>query len=79
MHTLHVRNVPSEVYEALRKRAEERQTSISAETIRLLKRALRVDGPGLQELLEQIEKYRPEARPGSPSAAELIREHRDRR
>ena len=79
MHTLHVRNVPNELYTSLRQRARERKTSISRETIRLLTRALRTDRQGVRELLQQIESDRPAARAGTPSAAELIREDRDRR
>ncbi|MGD8863587.1 MAG: hypothetical protein PVI30_26470 [Myxococcales bacterium] len=77
MSTLHVRNVPDDLYEALRERAAEQRTSISAEAVRLLKRALRTDGVQVTELLEEIEHDRPRAsRP--PSIAELIREDRDR-
>lgn len=78
MSTLHVRNIPSEVYEALRKRAAERDSSISAETVRLLKRALRTDRLGLRELFDSIEAARPSAK-RVPSVAELIREDRDAR
>ena len=35
-HTLYVENVPSDVYEALRKRAKDRRRSIAAEVISLL-------------------------------------------
>ena len=79
MATLHVRNVPERTYEALRERAEEHRTSISAEAIRLLERALRTDRARVNELLGQIEATRVEASPGTPSAAELIRQDRDER
>ena len=79
MSTLHVRNVPPEIYASLRRRARERKSSISVETIRLLARALRVDRPGVRELLEEIESDRPVARRRTPSAAALIREDRTRR
>lgn len=79
MSTLHVRNVPDDLYEALRRRAVERRSSVAAETIRLLGRALRVDRPGVRELLEEIERTRPVARKRTPSAADLIRADRDRR
>jgi plasmid stability protein len=78
MNTLHVRNVPSEVYEALRERAAERDSSISAETVRLLKRALRTDRLGLRQLFDSIEAVRPSVK-RAPSVAELIREDRDTR
>lgn len=79
MATLHVRDFPDTTYEALRERANERRTSISAEAIRLIERALRTDRTRVNELLAQIEASRVEAGPGAPSAAELIRQDRDAR
>ncbi|HXQ21842.1 MAG TPA: hypothetical protein VN812_09210 [Candidatus Acidoferrales bacterium] len=79
MRTLHVRNVSPDLYAALRKRASERKTSMTRETVRLLERALRMDRPGVRELLDEIEAHRPVARRGTLSAAALIREDRDRR
>jgi plasmid stability protein len=74
--TLHVRDVPTETYEALRRRAAERGTSIGAETIRLLRRALRTDTADVRALLDEIDATRPVARRGAPSAAALIRRDR---
>jgi hypothetical protein len=79
MSTLHVRNVPERLYEALRRYARKRNSSISAEVIRLLERALRIDRPGVRELLAEIERNRPAARRTTGSAARLVREDRDRR
>lgn len=79
MATLHVRNVPERTYEALRERATERHSSISAEAIRLIERALRTDLVRVNDLLAQIEATRVQARPGAPSAADLIRQDRDER
>lgn len=79
MATLHVRNVPDRTYEALRGRASERRTSISAEAIRLIERGLRTDRLGVGEVLARVEATRARARPGAPSAAELIRQDRDGR
>lgn len=78
MSTLHVRNLPEEVYEALRDRAAEHGTSISSEAIRLLKRALRTDTKRVAELLAEIERNRPRPKGKVGSAADLIREDRDR-
>jgi hypothetical protein len=77
--TLHVRNVPSGLYESIRKRARERRVSIAGETIRLLQRALQVDKPAVRELLDEIVSDRPTPRRAVPSAARLIREDRARR
>ena len=76
MSTLYVRNVPDDVYEALRARAEERRSSISAEAIRLLRHALRIDHSGVRELLEEIDRTRPVPSGPPLSAAELLHEGR---
>jgi len=79
MPTLHVRHVPERTYEALRERAAERRSSISAEAIRLIERALRTDRARVSELLDQVEAVRVKAQAGAPSAADLIRQDRDDR
>ena len=79
MPTLHVRHFPERTYEALRERAAERRSSISAEAIRLIERALRTDRAGVGELLNQIEATRVKAEGGAPPAADLIRQDRDER
>jgi plasmid stability protein len=79
MATLYVRNVPDSTHEALRERASEHRTSISAEAVRLIELGLRTDRTRVSELLAQIEASRVEARQGAPSAAELIRRDRDER
>ena len=78
MATLHVRNIPDQLYASIRSRADERLGSISSEVIRLLERALRSDRPGVRELLDEIESDRPVAKPGTPSAADILREDRER-
>jgi plasmid stability protein len=79
MPTLHVRHVPERTYEALRERAAERRSSISAEAIRLIERALRTDQARVSEFLDQVEATRVKARAGTPPAADLIRQDRDER
>jgi plasmid stability protein len=79
MATLHVRNVPVDTYEALRLLAAERKSSIGAEAVRLLQRALRTDRAGVRALLEEIDASRPRARRGAPTAAALIRRDRETR
>ncbi len=78
MPTLHVRNVPEALYEALRHRAEAQGTSIGAEAIAALQRAMRTDLVGVREVLAEYYPHRPIAKPGTPSAADLVREDRDR-
>jgi plasmid stability protein len=76
--TLHVRGVPDDVYGALAERARERNSSITTETIRLLRRALTLEKPGQAALLEAIRAKRERVAPGTPEISELIREDRDR-
>ena len=80
MNTLHVRQVPDDVYKALKARAKERDTSISSETIRLLRRALAVDRAGVRELLDEIEAARPKLTGHRTlSVADIVRRDRDTR
>lgn len=76
-NSLHVRNVPPQLYEVIRRRALEGKRSISAESILLLERALGLDRPATRELLDSIRSARPRVR-GAIDAAALIREDRDR-
>jgi plasmid stability protein len=78
MATLHIRNVPDELYEALRARAEREGRSINAETIAVLREVLR---PSPEDLLAEIESLR--ARTTLPTGAfapeRIIRRDRDAR
>ena len=81
MHTLYVRNVPSDLYERLRQEAAAARRSLGAEAIELLGRALAPSsGVSLDQLLGNADRIRTlHALPtGSPTAAELIREDRER-
>lgn len=81
MPTLYVRDVPAELYERLRREAASARRSLSAETIELLRRGLSSrSGVSLQQLIQGADRIRAEhaAPADSPSAAELIREDRDR-
>jgi len=77
MPTLYLRNVPVELHDELRRRAEEEHTSISAEAIRMLKRGLRFTPAGVEAFIAEVEANRPRARKGGPSIAELIRADRE--
>jgi plasmid stability protein len=79
MPTLHVRELPEETHEALRRLAAERGSSMNAEAIRLLRRALRTDTATIRTLLDQIESLRPVPRRRAPAPATLIRRDRDGR
>ena len=81
MPTLYVRDVPSELYERLRREAAAARRSLSAETIELLRRSLSPRrGVSLEQLLQGADRIRAEhpLPTGAPTAAELIREDRER-
>jgi len=81
MPTLYVENVPEDVYEALRERARENRSSISAEVLALLRSNVptREEMARRQTLLKRALRIR-SRRPGSsgpfPTAEELQREDR---
>ncbi len=80
MPTLHVRNVPEDLYERLRERARRQNRSISAEVIVLLSRALAEVGENQVEILNSIRRrrfFRPAA-VGAPESTALLREDRRR-
>ena len=78
--TLHVRNVPDALYEALRERAARENRSINAEAIAILRRAL-TRRRGEDDVLGELQALRERLRwpDGSPSPEELIRQDRDAR
>jgi plasmid stability protein len=81
MPTLYVRDVPPELYEQLRSEAKTARRSISAETVERLRRSLSPrSGASLEQFLRDADRIRAEhvLPGGSPTAAELIREDRDR-
>ena len=80
MPTLHVRNVPEELYEQIRRQAAARNRSISAEVIVLLQRALIESEREQSEVLAGIRRrrfFRP-ADAGAPDTLTLLREDRAR-
>jgi plasmid stability protein len=78
MPALYVRNVPPELYEALRARAEREGRSISAQTIAILKQELgfRRDP---EELLAEIRAFKKRVPwpADAPTPEEIIRKDRD--
>jgi plasmid stability protein len=78
MATLHVRGVPDDLYRDLTLRAKERDSSITAEAIRLLRKAIALERPGQAALMDEIFDLRARRREGGPSPEELIREDRER-
>ena len=82
MATLHVRNVPDDLYERLKALAEEHHRSLSAEVIDLLQGAATLDSRRKQTLAALAELHQIALANGPQPeglAAELIREVRDER
>lgn len=77
MSTLYVREVPEELYEALRRTAKERRSSVSREAIRLLERGLRLEHVEARAVLADVRTHRPAVGAGRVDAAALIREDRE--
>jgi plasmid stability protein len=80
MPALHVRNVPVEVMETLRRRAERNGRSLNAEALRALAESAereRRDTP-ITKRLEEIAR-RVNLPPDAPRPEELIRQDRDSR
>jgi plasmid stability protein len=82
MATLYVENVPDDLYEAVRRAAKERRSSIAAEVIS----ALQANFPTEEQLKKRRDLYeyakrmheRKSPRNQFPSTEEMIREDRDR-
>jgi plasmid stability protein len=80
MPTLHVRNVPEELYQQVRLQAATKNRSLSAEVIVLLQRALIESERNQSEVLAGIRRrrfFRP-AEAGAPDSLTLLREDRER-
>jgi len=80
MSILHVRNIPDELYERIRRRAQAQSRSISAEVIVLLNRALTETEAAQRDVLADIRRrrfFRP-AEAGAPDSTSLLREDRAR-
>ena len=80
MPTLHVRNVPADLYERVQQRAQAENRSLSAEVINLLRSALEEPERPQARILEEIRRrrfYRPRDA-GAPESVLLLHEDRER-
>ncbi len=80
MATLHVRNVPADLYERLSRHARTERRSLSAEVITLLAWALGEAERTPEQILAAIKGRRQftPAAVGAPDSTTLLREDRDR-
>jgi len=80
MSILHVRNFPENLYEQIRRLAEQENRSISAQVIYLLERAVVQNPQAQQDILGNIRRRRtfnPE-QVGAPGSLSLLHEDRAR-
>jgi plasmid stability protein len=77
--TLHIRNVPKDVFEAVRDRAHERGTSMNTEVIEILDDAFRYKRRSFEEVMASLEKLSKEINfgPDWPAPEDVIRADRD--
>jgi plasmid stability protein len=79
--TLYVRNIPADLYDELRRWAEEHERSVNAEVIDVLRRESQ-RRRAADEFARSLARYRKrwagKYATGSPDAVELIRADRDR-
>jgi plasmid stability protein len=80
MSILHVRNIPSDLYERIRRQAHTQNRSISAHVVYLLERAVQESSRSQDEILENIRRrrfYRPD-QVDAPDSLSLLRQDRQR-
>ncbi len=76
--TLHLRNVPLNVYEALRGRALRSGRSLNAEVVAILREEIE-RRQGHEDLLRELERLSVVLPEGAPTPEQFIREDRDAR
>jgi plasmid stability protein len=80
MPTLHIRNVPKRVYDALRRSADRNGRSLNMEVVEILE-AFADEARRSRSLLEELDELRAEflLPDDAPDAVDVIRESRDAR
>jgi hypothetical protein len=80
MPILHVRNVPDDLYELIRRQAQEQNRSISAQVVYLLERAVLESPQAQRQVLENIRRRRSTlpVQSGLPDSLSLLRQDRQR-
>lgn len=83
MPTLYVENVPKDLYQALRKRAQENRNSIAAEVISLLERNIPTAGELRQRRefyarMSELRSTQTDKSAAFPSSEEMIQQDRNR-
>jgi len=78
MATLHLRNVPTKIYERLRRRAKQNGRSMNAEAVALLEEAVERSAR-TGSITDELRRLAQEINlpPDAPRAEEIIRQDRD--
>jgi plasmid stability protein len=78
MPTLYIRNVPAEVYDALKTRAKREGRSVNAEALRILEDVAEREqrAASLSQRLRELSRSI-ELQPGDPTPEQVVREGRD--
>jgi plasmid stability protein len=80
MNTLHVRSVPTDLYQRIQSMANAKNRSLSAQVITLLSQALDLEERRMKQakVLNSIQRRRFKAPKNAPSSLDLLREDRKR-
>jgi plasmid stability protein len=80
MSTLHVRNIPENLYQRIQRRAQAQGRSITAEVVSLLERAIEDADTEQEQVLAGIRRRRffNPSEVGAPDSTTLLREDRQR-
>jgi len=81
MPTLYIRNVPPEVYDALKARADRGGRSVNAEALEVLEQVAAEERgrDAIDRFLALGEEIRKKMPPGGPSVVEIVRQMREER
>ena len=80
MNTLHIRNVPDDLYQGIQLIANVKNRSLSAQVITLLSQALELEERYMKQakVLNSIQRRRFKVPKNTPSSLDLLREDRER-
>lgn len=80
MNTLHIQNVPDDLYQRIQVMASAKNRSLSAQVITLLSQAIELEERRMKQakVLNSIQRRRFKAPKNAPSSLDLLREDRKR-
>lgn len=80
MHTLHIHNLPDDLYQRIQLTANAKKRSLNVQVITLLSQALELEERRMKQakVLSSIQRRRFKAPENVPSSLDLLREDRER-